>query len=68
MPKLESCNKNQLELMDFPHGHGGTRSGSGRKPTGKTIVIRIPVEILNIVTGIKKAHVAGKRFYLEVRQ
>lgn len=49
----------QPDLMDFPFGHGGKRPGAGRPQTSHTCVVRIPADLLNLVTEIKHHHEAG---------
>lgn len=49
----------QPDLMNFPMGHGGKREGAGRKPSSKSVVIRIPADLLKLVTEIKNHHEAG---------
>ena len=50
----------QFEL--FPRKQrGGKRLGAGRPPSTKTVTIRIPVNILNVVTKIKNGtHTSGE--------
>lgn len=50
----------QPDLMYFPMAWGGSRPGSGRKAAReKTVVVRIPAELLKLVTEIKDLQSRG---------
>ena len=52
-------NPNQLSIIDtlqLPLGHGGRRTGAGRKKSEPTATIRVPTSLIPIINKLVVAH------------
>lgn len=71
MPKLEKRNGIQVtpiqpDLMYFPLGYGGKRSGAGRPSTVKSAVVRVPADLLHLIDEMKQAYTNGLSIRLTI--